>query len=120
MNIQGSGLRLCMELLDQRRPCYKSVSRYLWYADLKVVYCLGDMYILHNNTCTCIIHVKCHVYMFLVFIPDQCIFFPFVSLLDQIFIIIFRRFPSFLLASDPAPDEVLEVLEWLCIQLLCI
>ena len=58
--------------------------------------------------------------MFLVFIPDECIFFPFVSLLDQILIPIFRRFPSFSLASDPAPDEVLEVLERLYIKLLCI
>ena len=56
-------------------------------------------------------YVKCHVYMFLVFIPDECIFFPF--LFSDAFLL-------FSLASDPAPDEVLEVLERLCIHLLCI
>ena len=58
--------------------------------------------------------------MFLVFIPDECIFFPLLSLLDQILFIFSDAFLRFSSASDPATDEVLEVLERLCIQLLCI
>ena len=72
---------------------------------------------------TVIIPVICKmscVYMFLVFVPDECIVFPFLSLLDQICIFLLDAFLLFSSASDPAPDEVLEVLERLSIHLLCI
>ena len=56
-----------------------------------------------------------YIYMLLVMNVFSSLF---LSLLDQIFIFLLDAFLLFSSASDPAPDEVLEVLERLCV--LCI
>ena len=57
-------------------------------------------------------NVKCILYLF---IPDECVFFHIFYWIN----ILLDASLLFASASDPAPDEVLEMLERSCIQPLC-